>query len=303
MRKNATIAAVAVLTIGVYIGPWGISQAMACSEFGDSCVENGGADYTGLSRDETKSLPKSTRKTVGKKGKPTVKVVPYEYRTPLACPGNSGPDGSEVGCAKAFTACAAVEDAQGPMVRVFRRAKPPNEEPGEWEEAGETCWPKLVPNVKRKPELTVAMIKSQFVRTPFVKPRVSIQPVGNKTLVNLPTYFAADFSGTGYGPGEVRTVTILGHTVRIKPVLKSNTFRFGDGATLGPTKSSGGVYPTGDVRHTYMHRGSVGSSITTVYGGKFSVDGSAFVDLPGAATITGPVQRIDVLEAKARLVR
>jgi hypothetical protein len=189
------------------------------------------------------------------------------------------------------------------MVLVFRRPKLPNGENGDWETVGETCWPKAVPNAKQKPRLTVAMIKSEFVRTPFVKPRVSMQPVGNRTLVNLPTYFAADFSGTGYGPGETRSVTLLGHTVRIKPVLKSNTFRFGDGHALGPTKSRGGVYPTGDVTHTYVQRGTVSSSIITMYGGQFSVDGGGFTDLPGTATITGPAQRIQILEAKARLVR
>ncbi|WP_446666607.1 hypothetical protein [Flexivirga sp. B27] len=151
--------------------------------------------------------------------------------------------------------------------------------------------------------MTVAMIKSAFIKTPFAKPRAKMQPVGNRTLVNLPNYFATDFSGAGYGPDEVRTVTLLGHKVRIKPVLKSNTFHFGDGASLGPTTSRGGGYPDGDVKHTYKKRGSASVSVTTVYGGQFAVDGGKFTDLPGTATITGPTQTIQILEAKGRLVR
>ncbi|WP_188836026.1 hypothetical protein [Flexivirga endophytica] len=127
--------------------------------------------------------------------------------------------------------------------------------------------------------------------------------MGNRTLVNLPNYFTADFSGPGYGPDEVRTVTLLGHKVQIKPVLKSNTFHFGDGSSLGPTESRGGGYPDGDVKHTYEQRGTVKASVTTVYGGQFAVDGGKFTDLPGSATITGPAQPIQVLEATGRLVR
>ena len=129
-----------------------------------------------------------------------------------------------------------------------------------------------------------------------------MEPVGNRTLVNLPNFFTADFSGAGYGPDEVRTVTLLGHQVRIKPVLKSNMFHFGDGASLGPTGSRGGGYPDGDVRHTYAQRGTVNASVTTVYGGQFSVDGGPFTDLPGTATITGPAQPLRVRTATPHLV-
>ena len=101
----------------------------------------------------------------------------------------------------------------------------------------------------------------------------------------------------------MRTVTILGNTVRIKPVLKSNTYVFGDGASEGPTSSLGGTWPDGDVQHTYRKRGTVTTRITTVYGGQFSVNGGEFQDLPGTATLTGPAQQLQVVEAKTRLVR
>ena len=257
-----------------------------------------------MSKEQTAALPKSGKATVKKKGKSTVKVVPYEYQIPPSCPGNApGDDMRQVSCERSIKACIPVKNAEGPLVLVWRRTVLPDKKFGDWERIGETCWPNLVPNAKQKPRLTVAMIMQAFSNTPFVKPQVTMQPVGNRTLVNLPTYFAADFSGPGYGPDEIRTVTLLGHTVQIKPVLKSNTFRFGDGTSLGPTASRGGPYPSGDVKHTYLKRGTVAASITTVYGGQFAVDGGGFTDLPGTATVTGPAQQLQVLEATDHLVR
>lgn len=265
---------------------------------------DGDGAAVGLTEQQTRSLPKNGKANVKKKGKTIVKVVPYEYQIPQACSGNRPGDGDhQVTCERAAKACVPVKNAEGPLVMVWRRLVLPGNEFGAWEQIGETCWPSLVPNAKHKPGLTVAMIKAAFSNTPFVKPEVTMQPVGNRTLVNLPTYFAVDFSGPGYGPDEVRTVTLLGHKVQIKPVLKSNTFRFGDGTSLGPTTSRGGVYPNGDVKHTYLQRGTVGASITTVYGGQFAVDGGDFTDLPGTATVTGPVQQLQILEATDHLIR
>lgn len=269
---------------------------------GDVCdkVKGDGASV-GLTKSQTSGLPKTGVSTV-KKGKKTVKkTVPYEYQYVYACPNNS-PDGQDAGCPRTFSACVPIKDADGPLVDIYRRLSEPKDK-DVWHEVGQTCWPKLVPGAKHKPQLTVAMIRAAFVKTPFVKPKATMEPVGNKTLVNLPNYFTADFSGAGYGPDEVRTVTLLGHKVQIKPVLKSNTFHFGDGFSLGPTESRGGGYPDGDVKHTYSKRGTVGASVTTVYGGQFAIDGGKFTDLPGSATITGPVQPLQVLEATGRLVR
>lgn len=304
MKGRSASGGVFVIVAAMLVAPALRSPAYGCGQFETKCVEDGGATYTGRTARETSQLPRHGPEPVpGKHGKVTIKVVPYEYWTPMACPANTDPDKTEVGCEKAFKTCVNVKNAVGPLVRIEFRAKLPKHKFGPWQYAGETCWPNLVPSAKSKPHLTVAMINSAFIKTPFVKPKATMEPVGNRTLVNLPNYFTADFSGPGYGPDKVRTVTLLGHKVRIKPVLKSNTFHFGDGASLGPTVSRGGGYPNGDVKHTYLKRGSFGASVTTVYGGQFAVDGGRFTDLPGTATITGPAQPIQVLEAKGRLVR
>ncbi|NNG38490.1 hypothetical protein HJ588_04270 [Flexivirga sp. ID2601S] len=277
-------------------------SALACGVLETKCVDDGGAKYSGSTMKQTSELPTSGKEPVTENGKTTVKTVPYEYDTAIACPGNSSP-GDDVGCARAMTICVDVPDAVGPLVRIFFRPILPDGKRGQWRAGGETCWPNLVPGGASRPQLTVAMILQAFTRTPFAKPQVAMQPVGNRTLVNLPTYFRTVFPGAGWAPDEVRTVTLLGHQVRIKPVLKSNTYLFGDGSSAGPTTSMGGVWPTGDIKHTYTKTGSVTTQITTVYGGQFSVDGSDFQDLPGAATISGPTQALTVVGAKTRLVR
>ena len=208
---------------------------------GDDCKVKGDGASIGLSEDQTARLPKNGKATVLEGKKKVVRVVSYQYDIPAACAENKPGAANQVSCPRSVEACVPVENAVGPLVTVWRRLVLPDGKYGDWEQVGETCWPNLVPNAKQRPELTVAMIKAAFSQTPFVKPQVTMQPVGNKTLVNLPTYFAVDFSGPGYGPDKVRTVTLLGHQVRIKPVLKSNTFHFGDGSSLGPTLSRGGT--------------------------------------------------------------
>ncbi|MBC9957800.1 hypothetical protein [Yimella sp. cx-51] len=146
------------------------------------------------------------------------------------------------------------------------------------------------------------MIKSAWERTPFSKPTVSMQPVGGRTLVTLPTYFQLQYPTEGFAPSEVNTVTLLGHQVRIKPTFKSNTFTYGDGATSGPTSSSGGVYPTGDITHAYERAGKYTVSVSTTYGGQYSVDGGAWADLDGTTTVAGPSSMIEVVTTKNQLV-
>ncbi|GAB3580291.1 hypothetical protein [Calidifontibacter terrae] len=250
---------------------------------------------------ETKSLPKYKKATAAPApGKPVVQI-PYKYTTRMACPANDPAKTEEFSCIAALTIC---ENAgrPGPLSRIYRREEEPGKPPTGWVVAGTTCYPSDVPNSDRRPQLTMAMIRSEWARTPFAKPTVSMQPVGNRTLVTLPTYFALGYPAVGFEPGEVRAVTMLGHQVRIKPTFKSNAFSFGDGAGSGATPSAGGVYPTGDITHAYKKAGSYSVSVSTTYGGQFSVDGGAFADIPGTTTITGPVATLQVVTTRNELV-
>lgn len=309
MTKECPNAAIASSLSAAIIALFCIAPTAAANPGPDDsvcplCSIKNGKAHVGLTRDQTANLPPEGPAKYQENKRTVTKVVPYRYTSMPACPGNSNPDDVEVWCEKSQNACKPVKGAAGPLSQIFYQPLVDGKPVGNWTNTKKlTCWTDAIPGAKSEPKLTVAKIQAAFAEISFVKPKATMEPVGNRTLVNLPNYFTADFSGPGYGPGEVRTVMLLGHKVQIKPVLQSNTFHFGDGSSLGPTESRGGGYPDGDVKHAYLKRGTVSASITTVYGGQFAVDGGKFTDLPGTATITGPAQPIQVLEAKGRLVR
>jgi len=212
-------------------------------------------------------------------------------------------------CRRSFLPCSAEnpEIGPGPAMHVHRREVDRDNAPvvgsaGNWALIGTTCSPSLVPGVG--PQLTLAMIRDAFHDTDFTVPTVNIQPEGDLTLVNLPTFFEAKFPESGFGPGEIDAVDparMLGHRVEVRPVLKSITYHLG-GQTVGPTTSMGGPYPNGDVRATYSSAGSHEVRADIVYTGQFRVGGSEWFDIPGEVDLTGTPVTLTVAEAKSRLV-
>lgn len=268
----------------------------------DCDVTEGGA-YTGMTAEQTKGQPADVEKDVVENGTKVRKRVPLVYSVPLNCPGN-GPEDNDGGsaCGAAISGCLYVPDASGPYVKIYRH--PADETaPVNWEYVGTTCYTSLLPGGADRPQLTMAMIVKEWKQTPFAKPGLSIQPVNNRTLVTLPTYFSLVWPQAGYQPGEVRATTLLGHRVEIRPTFKANNFRFGDGAASGPTQSFGGAYPSGDITHAYDDPGTFTVGVSTTYGGQFRVDGGDWADIPGTATIAGPTQQVQVLTSTNRLVR
>ncbi|WP_427000383.1 hypothetical protein [Ornithinimicrobium sp. Y1694] len=172
-----------------------------------------------------------------------------------------------------------------------------------WNFIGHTCHTPLVPARSGEPaqELTEAMILEQFHRTDFALPQLVVQPADNTTLVNLPVYYQLAWPAAGYGPGDIDTVTLIGHEVRIRPSLISATYVTGDGASIGPTTSLGGPYPDGAITHEYTSRATVNAHISVEYGGEVSVDGSDWRPIPGSATVEGPATEIDVRTSTNRL--
>ncbi|WP_460937123.1 hypothetical protein [Phycicoccus ginsengisoli] len=153
---------------------------------------------------------------------------------------------------------------------------------------------------------TMAQLQTAFRQLPFSKPTVGIQPEGNTTLVNLPTYFRAEWpDDTGLQPGEVsRPVRLLSWTVEFKIAARSYDFHYGDGSSSGPTSDPGGVYPDGAIRHTYAEptaaaRVSVDSTLTAQY----RANGGPWQDIDAVADLQDePVTTLQVREAHARLV-
>lgn len=168
-----------------------------------------------------------------------------------------------------------------------------------WQFVGFTCFSDLVPGANNV--LTMQMILKQFHDTAFAKPTASIQPVGLKTLVNLPTYYELKWPSQGFEPGESDTTTLVGRRVEIQPVFQSATYIYGDGASSGPVKSLGGPHPTGDVTHTYRKQMTASVQINATYSGTFRVDGGEWITIPDTVTIEGTPVNLTVAEAKSRL--
>ena len=210
-------------------------------------------------------------------------------------------------CLRAVVMCQSGVSGIGPAVAIFRRELSRERAPlpgprGQWASVGNTCFPELVPGAQNA--LTMEMIREAFHDTDFTVPTVNIQPEGDLTLVNLPTFFEAEFPESGFGPGEVDAVDparMLGHRVDVRPVLKSITYHLGD-QVVGPTTSMGGPYPKGDVRATYARPGIQEVRADIVYTGQFRVGGSDWFDIPGEVDLTGTPVTLTVSEAKSRLV-
>ena len=119
--------------------------------------------------------------------------------------------------------------------------------------------------------------------------------------MNFATYYRVQWPSAGFAPREVATVQLLGRSVRIRPVVRSYRYAFGDGAGVGPTSDAGGVYPTGRIRHIYASAGTVPVSVRATYTGDFSVDGGAWEPVDETVVINGPATGVRVREAVNRL--
>lgn len=153
-----------------------------------------------------------------------------------------------------------------------------------------------------QPVLTEAMIVQAFHTTPFAKPMAEVQPVGGRTLVTLPTYVQIAWDPAGFEPGEISTVDLLGHAVRIRPVGQSYLYDFGDGGAVGPTSSTGGPYPSGDVTYPYPKAGRFAINVTATYSGEYSVDGGPWIPIADTVQIPGPEEPIDVRTSRNELI-
>jgi len=122
-----------------------------------------------------------------------------------------------------------------------------------------------------------------------------IQPPGGATLVNFDTNFY-----TVAEPFE-RTVTLLGHQVHFKIRPRSFSWHYGDGSDQTTTKP-GAAYPTLDVTHRYLKKGTVAASVDTVWEADFQVDGGAWAPVDGTVSKTGAPQQLRIRSATPTLV-
>lgn len=252
-------------------------------------------------------------------GKP---IPRWEYKTHINCA--AGDVNADDGCGTAAEACTngqfqavvlrrllvpvrgASSPAPGPSSTgpvVVTPARPGSMTPaagpeGQWHVWGVTCYPQLLPDNTLP---TMAQVLKAFREIDFSKADLSIQPVGNVTLVNLPTYFETKWPEAGVGPEESDVTDLLGYRLEIQPLARSLNYIYGDGNSSGPTDSLGGPHPEGDIRWTYKQPGTMATRVDTVYGGRFRFGTGAWMTIPGTVDVQGTPVNLTVRQAKARL--
>ncbi|WP_229708890.1 hypothetical protein [Knoellia flava] len=228
----------------------------------------------------------------------------WEYRETLGCGSTSNPDAPNdlSSCSLAISACPPVAGRAVNQLYLWRRIVGTTR----WFFNGTTCGSANLPNTVSTPPPTptLADILAAFRELPFGKPTVNIQPEGDVTLVNLPTYFEAQWPAGRLGPGDVsKPVQLLSWSVEFRIDPARYDFDFGDGSSSGWTTDRGGPHPDGGIRHTYdQSRPQAQVKVDATLTGSYRVGGGAWVPLDGLADLQDePVTTLQVREAKARL--
>jgi hypothetical protein len=148
----------------------------------------------------------------------------------------------------------------------------------------------------RPSDVTSEQILTQYKDVLFAQLRVKVQPAG-RTLVNLDTIVYTDQSKV-----SMVTVSLLGFPIVLEATPMSYSWNFGDGRPALTTTSPGKPYPSKEVTHRYMKRGSANVWVTTNYAARFNVAGTGWQYVDGTVPITGPATALLIREAVPVLV-
>lgn len=219
----------------------------------------------------------------------------------------------DAACSATIIDCRMAPGASGPPRLIWWR----QEGAEQWYGPTQACLPgypappdvndPTVPRVAAPPPPvpTIDQVREAFMALPFAMPEVSMQPVGQKTLVNLPTFYEAVWpEGAGLKPGDVsEPVQLLSWSIEFKIASKDYRYDFGDDSSSDWTKSTGGVYPDGDITHTYETTGRRQVKVDARLVGQYRVNGGAWQDLGAVADLQDePVAQLEVLGTRTRLV-
>lgn len=145
------------------------------------------------------------------------------------------------------------------------------------------------------PAPSPAEVFAYFQALPLPQLATSVQPPGGTVLVGLPTIFFTD------APTEqVFTVDIRGFAVVITAEAREFTWHTGDGGAVVTSDGPGAPYPNQTVTYDYTS-GSYTTFVTVTWGGTFTVNGSAAVEVAGTTTTDGPAVQLTAVEARAVL--
>lgn len=284
----------------------------------DGNTETKGVTTTGLSPQERAAIKGEQAELIARGG------PRYEFKLTISgCDIGGGAGANSICLDQAIQSCAGnrPEYGLGPLTDVRRRmvneagnvmldgkvatpaeiAAAPNDG---WVLLGNTCFPQDMPGAVPIP--SVEMIMKAFHLTRWSKGGISTQPRGNVTLVNLKTFYKVDWSSAGFEPGEIDTLdpaTMFGFNVEVRPKLMGFVYHFGDGGSEGPTTSPGGVYPDGDIVHTYTKPGTYPTHLEATFGADFRLNGGGWINLPDTVVVQQPSTSVTVREARAVLVQ
>ena len=156
------------------------------------------------------------------------------------------------------------------------------------------------------PTPSFAQIQSAFEELPFCMPKPSMQPVGGRTLVNLPTFYQVTWPDDAHclRPGKTsEPVQLLSWSIDFKVEPHAYLYWYGDGQTSGWTTSPGGTHPDGDITHTYETTGDKLVKVDARLTGSYRVNGGDWQDIDTIANLQDePNVPYEVVEAKNRLV-
>jgi hypothetical protein len=160
---------------------------------------------------------------------------------------------------------------------------------GTWVNEGPSC----VDITDLNPPPSPDEVFRYFQTLPLPQLTTRQQPPG-EALVGLPVIFFTDSPTT-----QTFTVDIRGFAVAITAEATSFAWTTGDGTTI-TTTDPGAPYPDQTITHDYAS-GTYTAGLTTTWGGTFSVDGGAEVDVPGTTTTEGTPTTFTVVQARSVL--
>ena len=145
--------------------------------------------------------------------------------------------------------------------------------------------------------ITPGKVYEQMKALTWPEAALVIQPPNGRTLINLPTNFLT----TTTAP-TTQTITLFGHRVEIEATPIDYVWHFGDGATQDGA-DPGAAYPDLRITHAFRRAGeTVHPSVDVTYGGRFRVDGKAWIAIPDTLTVPGEPVDLQVLSATPHLV-
>ncbi|GAA2732437.1 hypothetical protein GCM10009867_08300 [Pedococcus aerophilus] len=190
MRLKASLLCLAIVVTGVVL-------ASPSHAAGKSCGT--GLAFVDLANDAAAAKaacqPTSSDDDAASVQTAASKQSKYIYQVVLACRPARISDtagGEATNCSYAMTACS-FRNPPSDEVLYWVQSRPRANPNAAWTTVNTMCGlDDVPPGVPAPPPIpTLGQIQTAFKQLPFSKPRVAVQPAGNVTLVNLPTYYRA----------------------------------------------------------------------------------------------------------------